>query len=243
MKKVFLSLLTLSIFSATTFISCKKDKKEEEPYKCTTCVKTPEAKAAHDASSKGIYKGVFIGSSGTIKFDIGNDANTITAVLVIDGKTINLTSTVTWNGGQAYIAPFTGTFNGQPATVNFSVQANGSSPTVTSANIPGHPNAVFTVVKETSNSLIEAFEGTYSSNKPESGTFNILVSRSLNVWGGVSRENGAQSSENINGTMDASGKIKDRSGRDIGTLSGDKISGSFQNSSNHTVTISGKRTL
>lgn len=243
MKKHLLSLAIASLACAALFSSCKKDDDNQQaPYTCTSCATAPEAKAANDGSSKGIYKGVVVGSSGTIKFDIANDASSITATMVIDGTTVTLTSNVTWDNGQSYVAPFTGTLNGQPVTINFSVNFDGSDPVITSADIPGHPNAVFTLVKENSTALIECFEGTYSTTKPESGTFNILLSRQLGKWGGVARENGTTNEDDINGSID-NGTIKDEDGNQIGTLSGDQISGQFQDGSNNTVTISGKRTL
>lgn len=237
----FFSVLLPLLFVAV--MSCKKDSNDKSSYQCTTCTKAPEAIAANDASTKGIYKGVVIGSSGTIKFDIANNGNTITAVMVIDGTTVNLTSNVTWTNGQAYVASFTGTLNGQAVTINFSVGLSGSNPTITSANIPGHPNAVVTVVKETSTSLIECFEGTYKTSKSKTGTFNILLSRSLGLWGGVAREDGSSDVDDVSGTIDAAGTIKDDNGRTMGTLSGDNISGSFTDSNNTKITISGKRTL
>jgi hypothetical protein len=205
-------------------------------------VTSPNALAANDGSSKGVYKGTVIGSSGTIKFAVANGTNDITATMVIDGTTVILTSTVAWVSGDPYIAPFTGTMNGQPVTIDFSVQPNGSTPLITSADIPGHPNAVFTLVKETSNALIECFEGTYTTTAPENGTFNIILSRPLGEWGGTARENGGTDVNDIHGTID-NGVIKGDNGATMGTLSGDVITGSFQDGNGQTVTIEGERTL
>jgi hypothetical protein len=244
MKKITSAMLLFCV-AILTITSCKKkdDNKTTPTYTCTTCVTKPDALAANDASSKGIYKGVVIGSSGTIKFDISNNNSTITATMVIDGTTVQLTSNVTWTNGQSYIAPFTGTLNGAAVTINFKVDANGGNPIVTSADIPGHPNATFDLVKETSNALIECFEGTYSTTEPETGTFNILLSRTLGKWGGESRKTGSTTSNDASGTIDQNGVMKDDEGHTIGTLSGDNISGSFQNEDNNTVTVSGHRTL
>lgn len=250
MRKHFLTLAFLALAGAAFFASCKKEDKktqpqppQPQPYVCTTCTTTPDANAAYDGSSKGIYKGVVIGSSGTIKFDIANDSSAITATMIIDGQTVVLTSTVAWTGGQSYVAPFVGVMNGDVVTINFSVDFDGSNPVITSANIPGHPNAVFTLLKETSNALIECFEGTYSTTKPANGTFNILLARQIGKWGGVARENGVTEKEDINGMVDGSGKILDDQGRQMGTLSGDEIDGEFQDSNHNTVTIHGQRTL
>lgn len=246
MKKISMLICLLAI-SVALFTSCKKEKddpkKDDNSYKCTTCATAPDALAVNDGSSKGVYKGIVIGSTGTVKFSIQNGTNDITATLVIDGVTATLTSSVTWISGEPYIAPFTGTLNGQAVSITFSVQNDGGSPMITSANIPGHPNAVFTLVKETSNALVECFEGTYTTSKSESGTFNILLSRTLGKFGGISRENGSTEENDVDGTIDQSGTIKDEDGNVLGTLSGDTISGSFTDSNGATVTINGKRTL
>jgi hypothetical protein len=239
-KMLFLSLCSIALIS----VSCKKTSDTPAaPYVCTTCSTAPEALAANNSSSKGIYKGILIGSSGTIKFDVLNAGTTITAVMVIDGITVNLTSSITWVGGQPYVAPFTGTLNGSAVTINFSVDASGGTPVITSSNIPGHPSAQFTLVKETSVALVEAFEGTYSTTLPETGTFNILVSRVLLQWGGASRKTNGTSNGSVDGTLDANGKMTESGGVVIGTLTGDNIAGSSLDGNGITVTITGKRTL
>ena len=129
--------VTLIMFTIVLFISCNKSK-EEPPYVCTSCTKTPQALAANNSSSKGIYKGVVFGSTGTVLFDIQNNSIAVTAALILDGVTVSFSSGTLPQTGQPYTAAFTGTINGQSASFNFSVQANGSSPAITSANIPGH---------------------------------------------------------------------------------------------------------
>jgi len=244
MKRVIIYLMVLS--TAITIGSCKKDKDDKTTtpsnYKCTTCVSSPDAVAANDGSSKGVYKGVVIGSSGTIEFSVMNGSNDITATMVIDGTTVTLTSSIQWANGSAYVAPFTGQLNGQTVSITFSVQPDGSDPQILSSDIPGHPNASFTLVKETSNALIECFEGTYSTTRPESGTFNILLSRALGKFGGESRENGQTETDGVSGSIN-NGTLLDNTGHTIGSLSGDTISGNFKDSNGNTVTFSGKRTL
>lgn len=246
MKNLFTSVLLLAALCLSV-LSCKKkdDAKKEEPkpaYKCANCVTSPEALAANDGSSKGVYKGIMIGSSGTIKFSVQNGGNDIVATMVIDNTTVQLSSAVSWVNGQAYIAPFTGTLNGQAVSITFSVQANGTTPVITSASIPGHANAVFTLVKETSNALVECFEGTYSTTKPENGTFNILLSRTLNKFGGIARKDGSNDKSDIKGTID-NGALKDDNGKTMCNLNGDVLSGSFQDNNGATVTVNGQRTL
>lgn len=237
------SILMASVVLLLANVGCKKDSKTNDPYSCTTCIKTPEANAAHDASSKGIYKGVVIGSTGVIKFNIANNSNDISAVLIIDGVTVNLTSSVSWQSGQPYVAPFTGTLNGSPVSITFSVGLSGGTPTVTSATIPGHPNAVFNIVKEPSSALIECFEGTYNTTRPESGTFNLIVARSLGLFSGIARENGTNDLDDIDGTVNAQGQAFDSNGRNIANINGDELSGSFTDSNGNRVTVTGRRTL
>jgi len=248
MKKIATTVL-LAI-AVTGFFACKKNSKDEpaqqqqqQPYKCATCSATPDALPANDASSKGVYKGIIIGSTGTVKFSVMNGTNDIQATLVIDGQTVTLTSSVSWTNGQPYVAPFTGTLNGQQVSITFSVKVDGGSPTITASNIPGHPNAVFTLVKETSNALVECYEGTYNTTKPETGTFNIVLSRKLGKWGGIARKDNSSSSEDVSGTVDANGVMTDDKGHTVANLSGEEISGSSKDSDGNTVNVTGKRTL
>jgi len=227
----------------SSLLACKKKKESaEESYTCTTCASNAEALAANNASSKGIYKGIVIGSTGTVKFDISNAGSAITATLVLDGLTTILTSTVTWTANQAYLGNFSGTYLGNPISIGFSVGSTGGSPTVTNSNIPGHANAVFSVYKEGSDNLIECFEGNYSTTRPESGTFNLILSKSLKGFTGTSRPTGTTENNKFSGSLN-NGQILDEQGRFMGTLNGDKISGQFKDNSGSTVTISAKRTL
>lgn len=245
MKPIKLALLLgLSVFFLLT--SCKKDStpaKTGSSYTCTTCSAAPEAVAEDDASSKGIYKGVVIGSTGTIKFDVFNGSNTIIATMVIDGATVILTSDITWSDGEALVAPFTGVLNGSPVTINFQVNQDGSGATVTSSDIPGHPLAQFAIAKETSTSLIESYEGTYSTTKPEKGTFNLLLSRQVLRFGGIARKDGDSEIDSFDGSITSDGKLMESGDQYIGTLSGDNIDGQFKDNNGVSITIKGKRTL
>jgi hypothetical protein len=241
MKKLFSLILLCSVF-----LSCSKSDDPATPsYTCSTCKTTPDALVVNNASSKGIYKGVVIGSSGTIVFDIANNGSTITAKMVLDGVTVNLTSAVAWVAGQPYVANFTGTLNGSPVTINFAIGLSGGSPTVTAVNIPGHPNASLTVIKETSTSLVECFEGSYSTTLPETGTFNMIVLRSVGLFGGVSRKTGTNITDDFDGTI-SNNELTMATGsgnRVIGRLNVDQLNGSFVDGNNKTVTVTGRRTL
>lgn len=226
-------------------ISCSGDDAEstDPAYVCETCADMPDALAANDQSIKGVYKGIFIGSTGTIFIDIQNGSNVITATMVLDGQSIELTSTAEIIDGEPFVAPFTGMYNGSSISITFSVGLNGADPIVVTSDIPGHPNAVFEVHKETSTSLIEAFEGSYTRTGGETGAFNILMARSLSVWGGVARETGGAETNEVNGTINSNDQLLNEQGIVMGAVEGDEINGTFQDGEGATVNITGQRTL
>ena len=242
-KKRIALLIFPAFFIGILMTSCSKDDgTPDASYTCTTCKTTPDALAANDASVKGMYKGIIIGSTGTISINIQNGSSTITATMVLDGVSVTLTSNVSLVDGQPYVAPFTGTFNGSPISMTFSVGLSGTSPTMISSSIPGHPNAVFELYKESSTSLIEGFEGSYAVTGGEKGVFNMVLSRSLAKFGYIVREDGQTDTDSGSGTINSNNQLI-LEGRVIGTISGDALNGSFKDDNNRTVTITGKRTL
>ncbi len=242
--KNFKALFILSIFFigiSILSISCSNSDSNAAAYDCVACHNTPDALAANDASAKGVYKGIAVGSTGTLSINIQNGSNTITATMVLDGITASLTSSVAYVDGQAYVAPFTGTYNGSDVSMTFSVAIGGGAPTVTSSSIPGHPGIVFTLYKETSTSLLEAFEGTYSKTG-ETGIFNILLSDGIAQWGGIVKKDGSSSTEDISGTY-VNHNVIDDNGTILGVISGDQMHGSFSDGNGAVITTTGHRTL
>lgn len=134
----------------------------------TLLAQTPSAKAQFDNSNYGIYKGVFVGSSGIIVINFNNTSG-ISAMLIINGVTYNYTTTQTIQQNQNSIINFV---NGS-SSFTFSVAANGETPIITNVTISGHPYASIMVVKETSTSLVKCYEGTYSGG--DSGVFNAVI--------------------------------------------------------------------
>ncbi len=171
MKKVSLLLLVGCLF----WSACEKNEdKPSNNHTCTTCVNNPEANPALNNSSGGVYKGIIVGSSGTIALYLHNDSsNEVKALVVFDGGSATLTTTDlnNWTPGQAITnALFTGTVNNTNIQAVFSVDANGQNPSL-AVNIPGH-TVVVALYKETSTTLVKSFEGTYAGDN--SGTFNLL---------------------------------------------------------------------
>ncbi len=253
MKKLLLSATLFSIIVIfLTAMGCKKKDKEEETtvtptYACTTCKTTPDAVAAYDNSSKGVYKGIIVGSSGTIKFDLGNTDSTLKAYMTIDGVSVTLTAVVKWAAGTSYVSAFTGTMNGQDVSITFSVDASGGNPTVTASNIPGHPNATLSVSKETSTNLVKCFEGTAKNTTTgKSSTFDLLLSTSLKRWTARVREEGSTGTATVEGTFDGTTLSFDdgKGASGSSTLSGDNITGgTWKNSKPENGTWEAKRTL
>jgi hypothetical protein len=233
-----LSLIALLLISLLT--ACKDD--GADPYKCTECVDQPEANAANDNSGQGIYKGVLVGSSGTIKFDIANNGTSITAVLVIDGLSVTLTGNGTYSASTGFQGSFTGSLNGGTVIIPFSVTNTGTV-SVSTPTIPGHSNVIIKIFKEKSTQLVEGFEGTFSG--ADSGTFNLVLIRNQSgagEWIAIARSD----SDSIflgqvedNGIFGGGGEIII-----AGEISGDNIKGVWEHAANGANGAwTGKRTL
>lgn len=229
-----------------SFSACKKSNKKDDTYTCSTCSISPIAKAENNSSNKGVYKGIVIGSSGTITLDIANSGTSVSAILIIDGTTVNLISNNVPLSNQDFTASFTGNLNGQTLSITFSVAANGSSPLITFASIPGHLSASFQLFKETSDNLITCYEGTFSGNDsgtPESGNFNMVVSTKTNTWIALVKNKDKSTSDIMTGNVAGNVFTCDCGVNNIvkGTLTGDQINGTYKIDSQGTWTA--KRTL
>lgn len=188
-QKSLLFLLPLAVFM---FSACKKsgDNNQSDD----RLPDTPIAKAVYNNSNFGIYKGVFIGSTGNIEINVNND-NTLKAVLEIDGVTSTYTSAQTVAQNQASTITFTSGVN----SFVFSTTATGSNPTITGITIAGHPNSGISLLKEKSDSLVKCYEGTFKSSR-SSGTFNMVIN--AGVMSGVYNEVGATSAPpKMNGSV------------------------------------------
>lgn len=189
----------------------------------------PLAKSQYDNSNYGVYKGVFIGSSGTIVLDISNANNSITATLIIDGVTHTFTTNQTIQQNQTSTINFVEANN----SFTFTVSANGSNPTITNLIINGHPNAALLVVKETSTVLIKCFEGTFSGTY--SGFFNAVIYG--NIIKAISRETSDADIVTADGTVNnnqinASGNASNGAVF-VGNLSANNFSGTWSRTSDN----------
>lgn len=239
------SLILSSIFLSLLFLACSKTNDK----KSSSLPDTPAAKATYDNSNYGIYKGVFVGSSGTIIVNINND-NTVSATLKIDGVTYDFTSSQSIQMNQ----PSSVTFINGANSFTFSVAANGSNPTISNLDISGHPASAIAVLKESSSVLVKVFEGTYKENAAggELGAWNLAIKGNEVI--GIAHDNQQLYNYSIKGTV-TNNQLNATSPDPLlvpqgsttgttlsGTISGDNISGTFSNAYGGG-TWTGKRTL
>ncbi|MFN3967964.1 hypothetical protein [Flavobacterium sp.] len=225
MKKLFFILLTVVIA-----LSCSSDDSSGPALS-----DTPQAKAEFDNSGFGIYKGVFVGSSGTILININNDGE-VFAELIINGNSTTYTTTETIYEDSTINITFT---NGS-SSFDFYVDYTGYSPEVYNLSISGHPNANIFIVKEFSNTLVECFQGTF--NGDDSGVFNLIVyNGSIR---GLAKSNdstesiflyGSVTNNNLAGSFEGGGFI--------GSRNGNNISGDWENDFAESGGWSGRRKL
>lgn len=227
MCKNYFSVL-FCLLLLTGMSACKKSSSD---YKCATCSDSPTANAAYDHSSKGVYKGTIVGSTGTVNIEIENTGSIVTAAIKLDGQWINMGTTTAWVAGQPFTATFSGVYGAQTATITFTVEADGSNPQVTYINIPGHTDAVIVVYKELSTSQVKCYEGTYSGQS--AGVFNMVVNTGANEWMTITKSSSDQSSLRVSGTLSGSSLgctdcIGGAAGSSVsGSISGDNIRGSW----------------
>ncbi|PQB06757.1 hypothetical protein BST83_06005 [Polaribacter filamentus] len=224
------------IFLSLFIFSCSND----ENTNSSGLTESPEAIIQFDNSNFGIYKGVFIGSSGIVVINVNNEGK-VSATMIIDGTTyIFTTSEVTQENQQTVI-----NFTSGNDSFTFSVSSNGTNPEISNLTIAGHPNANIILVKETSVILTELFEGSYAGigNSTDAGTFNAIVAGNKMAVLAYSNTNNAYFT--IDGTINnnsISGVTS--TGTNVnGTLNGNNMIGTWNDSqSNENGNWSGKRT-
>jgi hypothetical protein len=221
MKKFSLFIIA---FVLVLFQSCSKENQSSSS--------STEAQAAYDNSSFGLYKGVIVGSSGTIKITVNNGDNIVRAYLVVDGTKDTLISNSSFISGQSIS---NATFTGKLSTFKFSVNGSGSSATITSITIQGHTNVAGIIGKQTSTQVVSCFEGTYngqtSTGLKSTGTFNCFLVGNIIV--GISRETANGYTDTVtgnitNGNISAQGTVT--TGANFsGTLKDTQCSGTWVN--------------
>jgi len=189
-------------------------------------VETPEASELYNTSNFGIYKGVFVGSSGIVLINLNNN-NTISASLKIDGVNYIFSTNESITENQQTEINFTNNDN----SFVFNVSSTGTNPEITNLSIQGHPNAETILVKETSERLTKVFEGNYNGiDNDDAGVFNAIVSGSemyvlafSTMYSVFYTANGSVNNENITGVTSTGTNF-------TGIIENDKMNGSWNNS-------------
>lgn len=170
--KIKMKKLLVKLFLCTTIIfnSCS----ENDPSISMNDIaeETPDALSQFDNNNFGIYKGVFVGSSGTILVNINNNG-VLSVSLTIDGVNYPFTTSETITENQQTEI----TFAYENNSFTFIVDADGSNPQITNVSIEGHPDASIIVVKENSSYEAQLYEGSYEGidQNNDQGTFNAIV--------------------------------------------------------------------
>ncbi len=230
MKKFLLSVLT-----AFVILSCSSD--DNSSGSNPNLVSAPEAKIEYNDSNFGMYKGVFVGSSGVIKVNINND-ETISAILTIDGtaKTFTTSETVTLDQEISGL-----TFTNGNDSFDFNVSASGLNPYISDLTVEGHPFSNIEIIKEYSDAQVMCYTGTY--NGDDSGVFNLI--KIENSLYGLAKANDAENTLFIEGSIDDNENISGifEGGVFTGELNGNSMSGQWVNQSQESGNWSGNRKL
>lgn len=233
MKKIIL-LLVFSI----ALSGCSDDSNDNNtPPDDSTLSTAPEAKVEYDASNYGVYKGIFVGSTGTVYVNI-NNSGSVSAKMIIDGTAYTFTTSESVTNGQNITAL---TFSNGSSSFDFTVLADGENPLIDNLNISGHPNATVQIFKEYSFAHIKCYLGTFSGDS--SGVLNIATTSDGYVLGLALPNDqtyaiymdGSITGNSISGTFEG--------GSFTGTINNNAISGTWQNSVPENGTWTGTRKL
>lgn len=193
------AILVMSIF----FIQCPTDIIEPAEY----FPSEPEAMAVNDNSNDGIYKGVITGKNitGSFKMVANNEipdrasSNSIYIIINFNGETATIDGDASWDG---YCYNYI--FKNDKFNIKIPVLKTGTIVTTElSLVVKGYTDAFFyvSIVKETSDKLIKAYEGAFTgsgfySSDQGTGTINYSIKGIWNTiieetstegayWGGI----------------------------------------------------------
>jgi len=142
----------------------------------------PTAQASFDNQSGGVYKGTLSGSSGYFEINFQGSAPYLLYQWTNPlGNKDSLTSSslANWKSGDAIVkAVFTAS---DGSTFWFSVNADGTSPSIDSVYIPSHMGPVIaSICKELSTSLVRIYQG--SATPTGAGNGNGCYDAIVNMW-------------------------------------------------------------
>ncbi len=228
MKYLFRAFLVITL--AVAAVSCSKDSTTPASIFPTS----PEAQAADDSKSGGVYKGAVVGSSGVIKIVLQKGVKEIQLTIDDVSKTLTTTSLDSWTSGEIIR---NASFTADDWEVLLSVGATGIGPT-TILTIPGHASAEAILTKETSKAIVRVFEGTYAGT--ESGTWNFAIQGA--TLSGISKSADGLTTTSFAGLVNGNVITLDAI-QGGGTIDGDNASGTWSGSSGASGTWLGKRVM
>lgn len=218
MNRIFGNAIVMLLALLCILSACKKETNKPE------LVVNAEAKAEHNGKSGGVYKGVLIGSTGTIKIVLQDGK--LEVIVTIDGETRTLTTTglTGWTSGQSITQV---DFSNGNWSVKFSVDGNGNNPRIV-PNIAGHIGMVVLIVKESSTQVIKLYEGRFNGTgvSPSYNHWNF-ISNANHLYGihsdgvGVKEFVGQINGVNLNGLTSAGASFS-------GSFNGELVSGEWQ---------------
>ncbi|MGN6421472.1 MAG: hypothetical protein ACTHMC_28415 [Pseudobacter sp.] len=127
------------------------------------------ARSEHNSSNYGVYKGIFVGSTGVIVVNLRNDAEFVIATIRIDGRLHHFTTTGILQKGMFTTLQF----KSGASSFLFTVGADGEGVAISDLIVEGHPDARVILLKEKSDALISCYEGKYKGSSE--GTWNVIV--------------------------------------------------------------------
>ncbi len=188
-------------------------------YTCEACTSVPDAKPADDGQSTGVYKGVLVGDdiTGTIFATIETDESAGGCKIVVNGEIMENSdfSAGPLGDGAEY------TFSSDRFEFDLEVDSTGN---VENSNLLLDDKPIVVIItKETSDHLVECFEGTWSGEY--SGVWNFLVTDNR-----IEGRYDGDSSGNFVGTFSGNeANINTSGGSSLasGTRRDDKVSGGW----------------
>ncbi len=230
-RNLFLASAFISLLSIFVIASCSSDDSDG-----VSLSDSAEAIAEYDNTNFGLYKGIFVGSSGVVEINIANDGE-VNAMMVIDGRKYNFSTDQSVPLGQ----PIENlTFTSGDNSFDFSVTETGQNPQISNIDIQGHPNPATEILKEYSTLHVKCFQGTFSGD--DAGVFNMV--QIGEEFYGIARPTGTTESLWINAQISGTALTGAFEGGTFsGNLNGNTLSGTWANSFAETGTWTGKRKL
>ena len=141
------------------FLACNKSSSDKPADNPSIFPTAAETKPAYNNTSFGVYKGVIVGSSGTIIFRVNNGDNIIKGYLSVDDKKDTLSTSETIQAGEAIHNVL---FQGSISSMRVSANADGSNAALTEIQINGHQNVTGFIRHENADQQIYCYEGTFT---------------------------------------------------------------------------------